>query len=714
MKLRPTELVGEIENSGLPLRTPEGWFAIDTECTGLDPWASCDRPFAVSICNADGETAYLRWPVNPVTRAVLPQEHQLAFLRKLLGDPKLTAVMHNRPYDKRMFRMLGIDVRCKIYDTLIAQHVINPDELTYALKPLCKKYLGIDDKDQVDLHMSAKKARVEARKTHPHWKLGEEAEADMWLADPKLCKRYAIEDSVRTAKLYLAQQQEMADWDEKRQQCLRDEFQLQDCIEAMEDRGIAIDLDKLEELKKYYTKIRDEAQRKIPKDLNPKSPKQMCEFFFGKKGYTPKSYSERDDGTPVPCPHCAAPRLGPDGKPVKVATKTKAGKPIVRTVKDSPGCKICQGTGKSPQCNGEYLASIAGHTDDDGNYVKDDNDAYWILRYDGAVQMLTSFMTPYEQLAVEDPANPGGMCLHPNYKQCGPVTGRLSCERPNMMQVAGPDAGRKHNDIVYRPRECFVARPGFMFYIPDYSQIEVWVFAHLAQDPTMMKILMEGGDFHGRIAEQVWGDQWDHEIVKRVKDKNPKDLTPEEAEQRHLFKHLRNRAKLLMFSKLYGGGFGAQADVMKCTIEEAKVFARDYDQRLPGVRRYMERMVKDAREKGYYMSPFGRFYPANKNTAYKITNYSVQGSSASIMKRAMTNMYQLSLTPKYKGKLYLLLTIHDELIIEVAKSIHSPQTMKEVVSTMQQDHKIIGCPKPFPVGLKLANERWSETEEVKL
>jgi DNA polymerase I-like protein with 3'-5' exonuclease and polymerase domains len=83
------------------------------------------------------------------------------------------------------------------------------------------------------------------------------------------------------------------------------------------------------------------------------------------------------------------------------------------------------------------------------------------------------------------------------------------------------------------------------------------------------------------------------------------------------------------------------------------------------------------------------------------------------MKGARVNVHQLAIQ-KYPGKLDLLLQIHDELVIEADKSIHSETTMRAICNAMTEDYKFLGAPIRFPVGMKIATERWSSATEIEL
>src|SRR5215211_2410747 len=156
----------------LARRLQTNLVAFDTEGTGLVSygppaywgyWPA--RPFAFSFCDAEGRTAYIRWEVDPRTRQVIvgPQKEQDA-LAFFLGSPTYTKIGHNIAYDLRMCRALGFTIRGEIHDTMVLAHVVTAGvELTYALKPLSKKYLKFPDDDEKELEDAVKIARAQAK-----------------------------------------------------------------------------------------------------------------------------------------------------------------------------------------------------------------------------------------------------------------------------------------------------------------------------------------------------------------------------------------------------------------------------------------------------------------------------------------------------------------------------------------------------------------------
>lgn len=624
------------------LNLKDGLLGIDTECTGLNPYGDFARwkheparPYAFSFCDSDGNTAYYRWQVDPFTRKVIINEKEFKEINTYLANPKIIKIGHNIGYDLRMLEKSGFTVRGKIEDTIIMAHVVTGGhELSYALKPLAKKYLNILDDDEKDLKEATKKMRTIGKKKG--WCLAspvtdgrDPMKADYWMAPDEICKKYAIRDAERTMMFYLLWNP-LVQQDKNFKEVYEREMKIFYVIKEMEETGVRLDLMRLRSLHIWYADYADQqlkiAEANGGKGLNFKSPKQMKEKFIDELGFKPTSVTKKGN----------------------------------------------------PQINGDFLVAAS----------KTQPLAKAILEYRGAMHMISGFLNPYEAYRVMEN---GYWVLHTNFRQTGTQTGRFSASDPNLMQVASETTGRRRTDLTLRPREAFIPRKNCVWYLPDYSQIEVIVFSFLAQEKAMMEAILAGRDFHGSIGERVWGKEKNYEEQKA---------------------YYRKRAKLLMFCKLYGGGTKKVAYLTDSTEAEAQKFIAQYDSELPGVKVFMKKMVSIAQRDGKITSPMGRTYFIDPDFSYRAVNYLVQGTSADILKNAMINVHAM-LKKNYPGT-KLLLTLHDELIIEVPLEYHSKQLMREIIFEMQRDSSRIGVPIPLPVGMKIATERWSKTEEITL
>ena len=624
----------------MPLNLKDKYIAFDTETTGLNPWGTFQqygyypaRPFAFSFCDTQGETAFVRWEVDPKTRQVIPDKKTLPFLKEILSNDRIEKVGHNVGFDARMCRLSGIHVRGKLHDTLVLTHVITGgSELTYGLKALGKKYLEIQDDDEKDLRKATMKARnagkrqgfkIATDQTHGN----EPLKADYWLAPKELLERYAVEDAVRCMLLFQLGKEDV-ETNPNLWNVYQREIELAKVLRAMENKGVRVFPDEVNRLEKFYA---DYMKKQVAigdknggKGLNYNSGPQKIKVFIDVKGYT-------------------------------ALKETKTGKPSI---------------------DGEFLAYLAAK----------DPLAKAILEHNTAKHGINSFLKPYKRFMVEETA--GVWVIHPNYR-IGPVTGRMAASDPNLMQVAAEDSGRKRADIDLYPRRCFGPRSGFIWYLPDWSQIEVWIFAFQSQDPYMMKALLSGHDFHGAVAEKIWGALPDYKTNK---------------------KEYRKRAKQVLFCKQYGGGKKKVALLLDCSLEEASKFVEDFDRELPGLYEYTQKMSRLGERDGKIFNCFGRMYLIDADFSYRAANYNVQGSAADVMKNAMININKMLRLRWPEAR--LLLTLHDEFVIEVPLKFHSKKIMKEIIVEMQRDSAVVGLPVPLPVSMKYAKERWSNVVEL--
>ena len=283
---------------------------------------------------------------------------------------------------------------------------------------------------------------------------------------------------------------------------------------------------------------------------------------------------------------------------------------------------------------------------------------------------------------------------------------------PNLQQVAATDTGLRRSEIPQRPRECFGPRPGCLWYLPDYSQIEVWVFAFLSGEEDMQQLLLSGYDFHQGVADKSFVQRPDYKERK---------------------KYYRKLAKLIMFGKLFGGGVGSEEKPGRMTklldmpFDQAKEFIDSFEEQFARVKSFMKDMVKRAKHEGEAWNVFGRKYRMEYDWAYKVVNYLVQGTAADVLKCAVIRLDWMLSTRYNHPQLGLINSVHDENIIEVPYELHSKQLMREIMWTMQMDSmRVLELPVPLPVGMKITSSRflgadprkriarWSDTKDVKV
>jgi len=228
--------------------------------------------------------------------------------------------------------------------------------------------------------------------------------------------------------------------------------------------------------------------------------------------------------------------------------------------------------------------------------------------------------------------------IHTNFNPTGTLTGRLSSSQPNLQNI--PARGEWATEI----RRAFIPEKGNVFLSADYSQIDLRVMAHFSKDMRLLKAFQNDEDIHIFTAQKIFN--------------LPKEkITP----------HQRKIAKTINFGIIYGMGvWGLSAD-LGITKEEAKEFISNYWKTFPQVKKFTEKCVKDAQEKGYTETIFKRkriVYGRSSFEQRVAINTPIQGSSSDIIKKAMVEIFpELFL---FDAK--LILQIHDELLFEVPES----------------------------------------------
>ncbi|MFY9291364.1 MAG: DNA polymerase I [Methylorubrum rhodinum] len=233
--------------------------------------------------------------------------------------------------------------------------------------------------------------------------------------------------------------------------------------------------------------------------------------------------------------------------------------------------------------------------------------------------------------------------VHTSFALAATTTGRLSSSDPNLQNIPiRTEEGR-------RIRRAFVAPEGKRLISADYSQIELRLLAHIADIPQLRDAFEQGLDIHAATASAMFGVPLDQ-------------MTGD----------LRRRAKTINFGIIYGISAFGLADRLGIGREEASAFIKQYFERFPGIRDYIDTTKRSCRDKGYVTTLFGRVchYPQirSNNPSERASverqaiNAPIQGTAADIIRRAMTRMEDALVAEKLDVK--MLLQVHDELVFE--------------------------------------------------
>jgi DNA polymerase-1 len=233
--------------------------------------------------------------------------------------------------------------------------------------------------------------------------------------------------------------------------------------------------------------------------------------------------------------------------------------------------------------------------------------------------------------------------VHTCFNQAVAATGRLSSSEPNLQNIP------IRTELGRQIRRAFVAAPGHVLISADYSQIELRVLAHLAEEEALIEAFRSGQDIHDRTAMKVFGAD--------------SGLDPHE---------LRRRAKIINYALLYGKTAFTLAKDIGVTKEAAQDFIDAYFAGFPRVRGFIERTLDRAREAGVVKTLFGRrrlvpeLNSRNgqlRSAAERVTvNMPIQGTAADILKKAMIDVH--AELPKRGFATRMILTVHDELLFE--------------------------------------------------
>jgi DNA polymerase I len=233
--------------------------------------------------------------------------------------------------------------------------------------------------------------------------------------------------------------------------------------------------------------------------------------------------------------------------------------------------------------------------------------------------------------------------IHTTFLQAVAQTGRLSSTNPNMQNV--PIRTELGREI----RGCFEAAPPGVLLSADYSQIELRVLAHAAEDSALKEIFRRGEDVHTATASQVF------QVA-------PQDIDP----------GMRSKSKMINYGIVYGLSDYGLADRLNIPREEAKAFIDAYLQRFPQVAAFIERTIERAKEDGHVTTLWGRRrqIPELRARNYQVrtlgerlaVNTVIQGTAADIIKLAMVRCHAALAAEGLRTR--LILTIHDELLFE--------------------------------------------------
>ena len=468
---------------------------------------------------------------------------------------KVKLILHDSKTARHRLAELGVSCMDAWFDTALAAYDLNPSQSDYPVSKLATTFLGTNVEDEDS------SACAEA----------------LWQLKPVL-----EEELKKNGMTELYSKMELP---------------LCDVLYRMEQRGIAIDRNQLEQFGQMLSQRIADCEGLIysfsGEVFNINSPKQLGELLFEKLGLPPVKKTKTGYATNA-----------------DVLEKLKGKHPIIPAIMD--------------------------------------------------YRMLTKLKSTYADGLMKEIREDGR--IHTTFQNLVTATGRLSSTEPNLQNIP------VRTDLGAEIRKMFVPRAGCVLVYADYSQIELRVLAHIADDKTMQRAFCAGEDIHTATAAQVFGVDKD-------------SVTP--LQRRH--------AKAVNFGIVYGISEFSLAEDIGVTRYEAREYIDQYLATYHGVRDYMKKVVSDARESGYTQTLYGRrrYIPELKSSNFNVRqgaerialNTPIQGTAADLIKLAMIRV-ETALRDSFP-QAELLLQVHDELIVECPEAI-APQVADLVSREMEQ------------------------------
>ncbi|MBR5819874.1 MAG: DNA polymerase I [Alistipes sp.] len=533
-------------------------FCFDTETTGLDLFN--DRIVGLSLAVEPHKAWYV--PFYEETKA-----QYVAILKPLFESEQVAKIGQNIKFDYMVLHRLGIEVKGRLYDTMILHYLLDP-ESRHNMNYLAERYLNYRPIEIESLIGRGQK------------------QLTMDLVGVERVLEYAAEDADLTLQLKQTLYPEVVERGLERLYHEVEEPMIR-VLADIELAGVKINTEDLAdyavELNQKLAELEAEVRREADEPtLNINSTRQLGEVLFGKMRIAEK------------------PKM----------TKTK---------------QFCT--------DEEYLQSFAA----------EHRIVALVLEYRGVKKLLSTYVEALPQLV-----NRVTGLIHTSFNQAVTATGRLSSTNPNLQNIPVRDALGK------RIRRAFIPSDDeHLLLAVDYSQVELRLMAHLSGDESLIKAFADGEDIHAATAAKLFG----------------KAISEVSAEERR-------RAKTANFGIIYGISAFGLSQRLEIPRKEAKELIEGYFRTYPKVQEYMERVVADAREKGYVETIFGRRRYLNdilsRNAVARgvaernAINAPIQGSAADIMKMAMVEVWRRFRAEGIRSQ--VILQVHDELVIDLLRS----------------------------------------------
>ena len=621
-------------------------IAVDTETTGVEVFGK-DVIVGISLTLPEADYhCYI--PVrHNVEDTQLKPEIVFKHLKRALEDERIKKVMHNSKFDVHMLRKEGIEVQGLWCDTMVAMHLLNENEPSFALKNLATKYgkyFGFEDKSMTYEELFGKGGF-------------EKTPLDIGTV-------YACKDTHLTYKFYCWIMEQFDRLPQLKELYFNIELPITNICIAMEKKGFLIDLEFAEKYKQELTEEIEKLLSKIKEgfgDININSNIQLQEVIYKTWGV-----------------EAHAKKLGIKATVIKE-----------HFVFDLKGRNVLVPEKINYPVDASTLEKITGIEKEipQVSYIND------LLKYRELNKLLTTYIEPLPQKIASDGR------LHGSFNQSATVTGRFASNNPNLQ------------NLPYPARQMFIAPKDKLIIGSDYSQIEPRFLSHISQDMDFMDIYIEGRDFYSEIASKTFKqpvEECDDDSIWRKKAKvvllgtmygisslslaEQFNLSKEEAEQIYIdfynsyptmkswCESINNHADEFGFVQTAMGRkrrfLGHTEVAKKFKVIHGKVARKLKKEKFNIWEEYRNKRVTYSEAKAY-QEVAGEY----NRVARQSINAVIQGSSADIMKKAMVDIYNHL---KTKGDDWnILATIHDEVLIEIPATA-TPEEILEIAEIQRK------------------------------
>lgn len=637
----------------------------DVETTGLQPYSGVDEAFLWIFGDDDGKAeAILFWPSKPVEEQVEAHAKIQAWLYRGAGEGIRA---WNAKFDRGFADMANVfDVpgdECW-HDGMLVAHVVD-ERRSVALKAVAAQLFGEDAADPQKqlkewLNKENRRRQAEARVAKED-KHAEYVRANYSHVPMEIMEPYALEDVILTRKISDHYQHTVLDQEPDLQGVYDFERKAMDAIYAMEKRGLpvrdgGVEYRKLEQecidnLTVLEERVMSLAAEGDPRVFVKALGKGEVEVIDNGSGQETFSYTGGAVGLDEFKPNSSA--------HVLAALKARGADMSYMSQKD-----------------GKLSA------DADNLRAVDDELAAAILEFRSEYKVLSTYVRPmvnrsyvsamnmYKQPFVAKDSR-----IHATYRQVGARTGRMSCADPNMQNQPRDDLRLRYN---------IVADPGYSLVACDLSNIEMVLFAAYCGEGRLLDAVKAGEDLHVLTAKMLG-----------LRDRRRPGGGIETARQ---------LGKVYNFSRIYGGGLRTIRRSFRCSLDEARLLKRRFDDAYPEVGRLQTRVSIGIQDYGYVQDKLisGRRFRVAQQDDYKAVNYLVQGTAASLLKYAVIQLH--------KDGVPMVALIHDEIVAHVPTG-EATEAAKLIEKRMTEFEGLQGVV-PLRAEADII-QRWSDAKPLK-